>query len=247
MTAEALAGIYTAREGSGVQAYLSGSECALDYLEEFLQVAPGDITATEVDSPEKMLAQILADPGAIGFCSLAYLMNLEAEGQDAGIVLLPIDMNGNGSLDFFEDIYKSGASLSHGVFVGKFPRALYSRVYAVSSATDLGKEETAFLEWMMDGGQQTLASAGIIELAYGERLSGIQNLTGHEEAISAVAVKVSPARVFLVIAIFLFGLGFLFWVVARLSWNRSVSLHAVPAAGGGSRAYPEGLFFDKNN
>lgn len=247
MTAEALAGIFTADEGSRVKAYLSGSECAMVYLEEFLQLASGKITATEMASPEKMLAQIVADPGAIGFCSLAYLMKLEAEGQDAGIILLPIDMNGNGSLDFFEDIYKSAASLSHGIYVGKFPRALYSRVYAVSAATDLDKEETAFLHWMMDGGQQTLASAGIMELAYGERVSGIKNLTGNEEAISTVALKASPARVFLVIAIFLFGLGFLTWIVARLSGSRSVSLQAVPATAGGPRAYPEGLFFDKSH
>lgn len=230
-----------------VHAYAPGKACAKEYMFDFLQIKPGSLTGLVIMEPEEMLKKIGSDPGAIGFCSLSCLMNMEKSGVDAGIGLVPVDMDGDGRMDEFENIYESSSMLSHAIFVGRFPRTLYSRVYAVTSEQPASAGEMAFLEWMISEGQQTLASAGIMELGYGERASGMERLTGHDQAIANVSVKASPARAYLVVAGLLFLIGLLTLVFARITRIRGAVQTAASPQGDGSVAYPGGLFFDRSH
>ncbi|MCD4711223.1 MAG: substrate-binding domain-containing protein [Bacteroidales bacterium] len=232
---------------SPVHAYAPGKACAKEYLSEFLQIEPGDLTGIEIMEPEEMLKKIGSDPGAIGFCSLACLMNMEQSDVDAGIGLVPVDMDGDGRMDGFEDIYESSSMLSHAIFVGRFPRTLYSRVYAVTAEQPAGAGEMAFLEWMISEGQQTLASAGIMALGHGERASGMEHLSGHDQAIAYVSVKASPARGYLVVAGFLLLIGLLTLMFARITGTRGAVQMAASLKGEGSAAFPGGLFFDRSH
>ena len=87
-----------------VHAYAPGTSCAKNYMADFLQTESGNLNGFESMEPEKMLKMIESDPGAIGFCSLACLMNMEIN-EEAGILLVPVDMDGNGQISEFENIY----------------------------------------------------------------------------------------------------------------------------------------------
>ncbi len=230
-----------------VHAYVPGKACAKEYLSEFLQIEPGNLTGLVSMEPEEMLKKIGSDPGAVGFCSLACLMNVENSEVDGGIVLVPVDADGDGRIGEFENIYKSGSELSHAIFVGRFSRALYSRIYALTAGQPAGDGEMAFLEWLISGGQQTLASAGIMELGYGERASRREQLTGHDLAIASVPVKVSPARIYLIVAGFFILLGLLIFLLTRITGKRSLAPVVTSIQGDGSVVFPGGLFFDRSH
>ncbi len=117
---------------------MSNGACASAYLADFLGIDSGEILA-EVSKPEDMIANVKADPNAIGFCTLACLVELEKKGESQGISLVPLDRDGSGSLDHFENIYASYADLSHGIFVGKYPRELYSKLYAISKQLSVNR------------------------------------------------------------------------------------------------------------
>ncbi len=230
-----------------VHAYMADESSAADYLAEFMHTDPGELAGLARLDPEKMMKKIADDPGAIGFCSLTCLMKMESKGLSAGIELIPVDMDGDGQIGTFEDIYESSSMLSHAIFVGRFPRQLYSRIYAVTVEQAAGASVNAFMEWLLTGGQETLASAGILELGYGERNSRLEQLSGHERAIASVPVKASPARVFLVVAGFLLLLGFLIYALASITGRRKMApLDSFPQDDGSS-AVPGGLFFDRSH
>jgi glycine cleavage system H lipoate-binding protein/ABC-type phosphate transport system substrate-binding protein len=230
-----------------VHAYVPDESCSLDYLAEFMHTDPGELAGLVRLEPEEMMKKIAGDPGAIGFCSLSCLMKMESNGLDTGIELVPVDMDGDGQIGSFEEIYESSSMLSHAIFVGRFPKDLYSRIFAVTIEQPAGTTEIAFMEWLISGGQETLASAGILELGYGERNSRMEQLLGHEQAIASVPVKASPARVYLVVAGFLLLLGFLIYAWASITGRRKMAPLVSFPQGEGSAVFPGGLFFDRSH
>jgi glycine cleavage system H lipoate-binding protein/ABC-type phosphate transport system substrate-binding protein len=230
-----------------VQAYIPGASSAMEYLTGFLHTQPGNLSATPLMDPGELLNKIAANPSAIGFCSLDCLMQMEKTGMDVDIALVPVDMDGDGRIGTFEEIYQSSSMLSHAIFVGRFPRALYSPIYAVTNEQPAGAGEMAFLEWMISGGQETLASAGILELGFGERNSRMEELLGHDLAIANVQVKASPARVYLLVAGLFLLLGLLVFVVSRFARNRIQASALTGPQGVAAGAFPGGLFFDRSH
>jgi glycine cleavage system H lipoate-binding protein/ABC-type phosphate transport system substrate-binding protein len=234
-----------------VKAYVPGQKCAKEFLGGFIEAAPGDIHGVEVNSPEEMIGLIEADRYAIGFCTLACLTKMERNGVAAGISLIPLDADGSGNIEHFENIYHSYAELSHGIFVGKYPRALYSRIYAVTDQQETTAAETAFLEWMITGSQNALASAGILEMDYSEKASGLRQLYPVNAIVADVPVKATATRTLLIILAGLVLLAVFSWFLmgrSRRQEAMSVVRKSSPGAfGADSLTYPAGLFFDRSH
>ena len=159
-----------------VNAYVPGDPGSRKYLADFMKATPAQIKGREIGDAGTMLARIETDPNAIGFCSMATLLDREQNGKNSGICLVPVDVDGNGQLTQFENIYADFSDLSHGIYVGKYPRELYSRVYAVTEEQDVAGEALAFLEWVISGGQASLASSSMMKLDFGDWVSGKEDL-----------------------------------------------------------------------
>lgn len=230
-----------------VNAYLPGNSFANNYLAEFLQIAPGQIKGLMVTETEEMIKKIGNDPGALGFCNLAAIMALENQGVDAGIALVPVDMDGDGRINTFEDVYSSSSMLSHAIYVGRFPRTLYSRIFAVTSQQPAIPEQLALMEWMINEGQEVMASSGLLKLGYGEKASVTEKLAGYGQAVASAPLHASPSMVILLVAgILMLGV-FLVFLFAWISARR-VEVHTEAyAEGGESAAFPGGLFFDRTH
>jgi glycine cleavage system H lipoate-binding protein len=230
-----------------VQAYAPGINGGIEYLVGFLQIQANKLKGLEMMEPELMVRMIGENPNSIGFCKLSSLMDMEKKGLVNDIALIPVDVNGDGRIGAFEEIDKSTSSLSHALFVGRFPKALYSRIYVLTDEQPAGAGEMAFVEWLISNGQETLASAGILELGYGERNSRMQELTSYDQAMADVPVSTSPARVYLVVAGFLLLAGFLVLVLARFTTSRRQASAPIVPIGKNTTGFPGGFFFDKSH
>ena len=234
-----------------VEAYIPQSSCAIAYLADFMGTAPEELLAVQVSEPVEMIRKIRANTSAIGFCTLASLVEMEEEGEDSGISIVPIDMDGDGSLESFESIYGSYAELSHGIFVGKYPRELYSKLYALSSSLPATEHETAFLEWMITGGQQSFVSAGILSIDYGERASGLRKLHPESGVVADIPVEASAGRALRLVLAGLAALALLAWlVIGRFGKTQLAGglRNSEPGLlGTDQAAFPAGLFFDRSH
>ncbi len=230
-----------------VHAYTPGGACARTYLAEFISTESGNLSGSGMMEADEMLTAIAGDPYALGFCSLACLMNAGNEELDRAIGLVPVDADGDGHIGTFENIYTSSSMLSHSIFVGRFPRKLYSSIYALSKAQPVNEPERAFLEWLVNDGQEVLVPAGIMELGYAERNSRMEQLSGQERAMANVQAKTSPAGIYLVVGGFFILLGFLVYALARITGRSRLIPEASFPKGDGTKTFPDGLFFDRSH
>lgn len=221
-------------------------------LSKFLQTDKNAIKATAVSDYEVLFKKIQNDKYAIGFCKLADIIKIEHQEIDKNLSFIPIDANGNDQIDYFENIYINSKAFTRGIWIGKYPRSLYSSIYAVANFQPKNQEELALLKWILTDGQQLLPSNGFSELISSERQPKIQNLFANQLNPMDVPYQTSLATT---IIYFLLG-GFVAFILLSLFLRRLKPKNQNKAQlntsqnvvfGENSVHVPRGLFFDKSH
>jgi glycine cleavage system H lipoate-binding protein/ABC-type phosphate transport system substrate-binding protein len=145
-------------------------------LSEFLEKKQIKITGTEFENGAEMISAIQKDPYAIGFCKMINILDFKNQNIVESIRLLPIDRNANGQIDYNEKIYNDFNVFSRGVWIGKYPKALFSNIYSVSYNQPKKESEVAFLKWVLTDGQQFLMANGYSDLLISERQTTVDKL-----------------------------------------------------------------------
>ncbi len=157
-----------------VKLYIPDNEPILSKVAQFSGVKT--MEGFRLASSKDVFTAVQNDVNAIGFCRLADIVtdgeNLFAE----RIKIIPVDKNQNGKLDGFEDFYSTPAEFTRGVWIGKYSRKLCSDVYAASLTIPENEETLSFLEWMLNDGQQQVASLGFVNLLTREKTAGMLTL-----------------------------------------------------------------------
>ena len=116
-----------------------------------------------------------------------------------GIALLPIDRNNNGLLDETENVYGDLKQLIRGIWIGKYPKALTTSIYAAGINPPEGEASVAFMKWILTDGQKFLYDNGYNDLLLTERQRSLENLY-EAKVYTAVADKTrSPFVVLLIL------------------------------------------------
>ena len=160
-------------QNSPANYYWINDESIKKGLSEFLKANQIMSNGIEVEDGEEMISAIQKDPYAIGFCKMVNILDFKNQSIVENIKLLPIDRNGNGIIDYNEKIYDDFNVFSRGVWIGKYPKALFSNIYSVSSNQPKNETEIAFLKWVLTDGQQFLYSNGYSDLLVSERQSTV--------------------------------------------------------------------------
>jgi glycine cleavage system H lipoate-binding protein/ABC-type phosphate transport system substrate-binding protein len=124
----------------------------------------------------ELISIIQHDVNAIGFCKLMEITDLDNQSLITGLKLVPFDKNGNGKIDYVENIYDNLQTFNRAVWIGKYPKELTANIYSVANLKPVNEDEVAFLKWVLTDGQQYLTANGHGELVYAERLTRLANL-----------------------------------------------------------------------
>ncbi len=166
---------FSASDPHPVNVYLSDDGAIKKRLAAFLNVNDNQITANLINGKE--IASVLQhDPYGIAFCKLNDVLNSDNTDLVSQIQFLPIDKNGNGNLDYFENIYKNPFDLQRGVWIGKYYNALSGNLYVVFNDKAENVETSGFLQWVITEGQKNLDQQGFNELLISERQSKLEKL-----------------------------------------------------------------------
>jgi phosphate transport system substrate-binding protein len=125
--------------GAGVETMVAG----------FLGVEQSEMQATLLPGTGELLQALEKNPGAIAFARLTDVMALQSLQLAEGLSLVPLDLDGNGTLSPLEDIYRTPSDLVHAIQIGKYPRTLSSKIYVVASQPPQEENQVAFLDWMV--------------------------------------------------------------------------------------------------
>jgi glycine cleavage system H lipoate-binding protein/ABC-type phosphate transport system substrate-binding protein len=232
--------------------YLINDISVTDNLTAFLNMDVPVTGGINVGNGDELIAAIQKNPLAIGFCTIANILDPEKETIAENIRLLPVDRNNNGTLDYNEKIYDDFASFSRGIWIGKYPRSLVTNINSVSSSQPTGEKETAFLKWVLSEGQKYLGSNGYSDLLVAERQTAAERL--YTPAMVPLQSAGDNAR--LKAALMILGLIIITGLIADavFSYGKRKSL-VVNTAGSLSRSFPvesainvpAGLYFDKTH
>jgi glycine cleavage system H lipoate-binding protein/ABC-type phosphate transport system substrate-binding protein len=234
-----------------VQIYVPGDKGLLLSLEVFTKSTLATANINRLNSAEELIIAVQNDQFSIGFCKLSDLSATNVFEGTAKIRLLPVDKNGNGRLDSFENIYGSLAEFTHGVWIGKYPNALCDNIYAVAGTRPTKKSELAFLSWVMCEGQKSLNLNGYCDLTISEKESNMASLTGEIQVSSNLSSIASPKfwPVALIIVV-LSGIFLIFFLYSKSSAGSApVDPHIQlgPLMIEKVMDVPKGLFFDKTH
>ena len=232
--------------------YCISDKSALRNLAEFLNTDETRIAGSNSGNSAGIVAAIQKDPYAIGFCKLINVIDFEKQTLVENLSLLPIDRNANGVIDFNEKIYDDVNNFSRGVWIGKYPKALFSNIYTVASVPPTDAKELAFIKWVISDGQKFLSGNGFSDLLVSERESASDRL--YTASISAGATSgeknLLKSALFFIISAILIGL-----IATSIAKHRKRIKAIVKATASdthhlldeNSLRIPRGIYFDKTH
>ena len=147
-------------------------------IARFLETDQVSISDKLIRAPEDLHASVQSDEYALGICYLVDMINPRNRNLYEGVRILPIDKNGNGLIDYNEDVYASLDDFTRGVWIGKYPKMLSSTMYSVASTPPTNQAEQAFLSWVISKGYVLLDNHGFGDLPEFERLAQVKIIDG---------------------------------------------------------------------
>lgn len=239
-------------ENRPVNYYWFKDESIIAGLTGFLGADKINLAGKEVTDGEALIAAIRKDPYGIGFCKLTAVADFKNQTLADGLSLLPIDKNKNGTLDYSENIYGDFNQLLRGIWIGKFPRPLYSNIYAACINQPEGEASVAFLKWVLTDGQKFLYDNGYNDLLLTERQKSVDRL--YETKVYTTVL--SEARSPFVVLLFQFAAALIIVmaisrVIRYVRRSESTSAISLPQSdkvfGEYAVVIPQGLYFDKTH
>ncbi len=203
-------------------------------------------------SANEVIESVQNDRYAIGFCRFIDVLEPGSQQLKENIRLLPIDRNGNGTIDFTESIYNDLNDFRRGVWIGKYPGEMIQNVYAVVPSAPRNEAITDFVSWVLTDGQQFLESSGYSELVYSEKPAKLDKLYAHQITTEPSDENRAFQRLVFLILGLLLGATLLIYL---FNLARGKNLAKMQPAGVRSRGVlnegilkvPGGLFFDKTH
>jgi glycine cleavage system H lipoate-binding protein len=184
---------------------------------------------------------------------LQQIANLADQNLAENIQIVPIDRNGNGQIDYMENIYENLQTFSRGVWIGKFPKDLSVNIYALAPEKPQGENERAFLNWILKDGQQLLTVNGHSDLYFAEKQS---LLSDFNETVNNASVPLERTNGVMGVLLMVLLLIILASIVLDVIFRRITKLKVVKSGlpvlpnqvfDEGSVTVPGGLYFDKTH
>ena len=195
----------------------------------------------------EMLAAVSGDIYASGFCRLADIR--ADESVLSKIAILPVDKNGNGTMDSNEDIYNDINAFTRGIWVGKYPKTLFSNILSLTSSP-VQENASAFLNWIITDGQNLLATTEFTGLILTERISDASRLYEARDIAVAETGNDNIFLTLLLVAAIVLAIIFITGVLIR-SKKAAIDVSSIPASGPildeKALNLPKGVYFDKTH
>jgi phosphate transport system substrate-binding protein len=130
------------------------AEAWVKYLGDYTQDdIPTREEITKVKGDDSMSKSIAGDPLGIGYSNVNYIYSNSTKTPKEGIAVVPLDLNGNGTIDSGEDFYDSRDDVVNAEIHNALPSPPSRLVYLVTLNNFTGVTKD-FVQWILTEGQQ---------------------------------------------------------------------------------------------
>jgi phosphate transport system substrate-binding protein len=121
-----------------------------------------DLLGIAVNADPGVLEAVIKDPLGIGYNNLGYAFDLSTGKAVEGAIVVPIDVNTNGTADA-DEIADTQAKAVELIATGKYPSPPARALNVVTKGKPTGLVQ-AFILWILTDGQQFVGEAGYVQL-----------------------------------------------------------------------------------
>ncbi len=151
--------VYTRADASG----------AADTWASFFGKKQDGLKGIGVSGDPGLADAVKKDVNGIGYNSYPFLFDIKTGKKISGIEVIPIDVNGNGTIDPEENFYDNERIFQKAVNDGKYPSPPVRNLYFLVKAGVKAKPEVlSFFDWVLTNGQQFLIQSGYVPLPKGD-------------------------------------------------------------------------------
>jgi phosphate transport system substrate-binding protein len=159
--------VYTRADASG----------AADTWASFFGKKQENLKGIGVNGDPGLADAVKKDINGIGFNSYPFIYDLKTGKKFPNIEVIPIDVNGNGTIDADENFYDNIRIFEKAVNDGKYPSPPIRNLYfLVKAGKSQPKEVLDFFQWVLTDGQKYIAQAGYVPLPKGDLQSSLKKL-----------------------------------------------------------------------
>jgi len=162
-----------------VHAFTRSDACgAAETWAAFLGRKQEDLLGIAVYGDPGLAEAVIRNPLAVGFNNINFAYDAASLKPVQGLVIIPVDLNGNGVLDPEEDFYASRDDITAAIDRGAYPSPPARDLYFVTRGKPSRPLVRQFLMWVLTDGQKFVREAGYIPLSaekIGRQLSLLKN------------------------------------------------------------------------
>lgn len=150
-----------------VHVYTRSDACgAAETWAKWLGCTQEDLEGTAVFGDPGVASVIQRDKVGIGFNNIGYAYDLKTKKPHRGIMVIPIDRNGDGRVDLTESFYGTLTALNEAIADGRYPAPPARTLYLVCNGLPGKPEVLAFLDFILSAeGQGYTPENGYIPLS----------------------------------------------------------------------------------
>lgn len=124
-----------------------------------------DLLGTAIFGDPGLATAVKRDPLGFGFNNIGYVYDLKTKKQIDGVRVVPIDVNGNGTIDKEEDFYGSIDKLVEAIADGRYPSPPARELFFVTKGKVSNPISKEFLKWVLTDGQKYVLESGFVNLS----------------------------------------------------------------------------------
>ena len=165
------------KEKAAIRVFTRSDACgAAETWAAFLGKRQEDLLGVGVYGDPGLADAVKRDLLGIGYNNINYAYDAKTEKPVEGIMIAPVDLNGNGMVDREEGIYDTRAQIIEAIANNIYPSPPARDLYFVTRGKPEKREVIEFIRWVLTEGQQYVLETGYIPLSKEKLNEGLKKI-----------------------------------------------------------------------
>ncbi len=170
-------GILGSSDAREVHVYTRSDACgAAETWAKYLGANQEDLGGVGVYGDPGLAEAVRQDDLGIGYNNLNYVFDAGTLKPNPGIFVLPLDLNGNRTLDPEENFYTDRDALVDAIATGKYPAPPARDLYFVFMGRPESPVVREFVHWVLTDGQRYVPETGYVNLTEAKLAAALEKL-----------------------------------------------------------------------
>jgi len=156
--------ISTAKAGK-ISIFTRSDACgAAEMWAKFLGSNQESLGGTGVFGDPGIADAVKSDKMGMGYNNVAYAYDIKSRKPYPGIMVIPVDIDGNGNIDANENFYNTLDDIMKAIADDRYPSPPARDLYLISKGKPMKQSTLNFLNWILSDGQKFVHEAGYVQL-----------------------------------------------------------------------------------